>query len=38
MNFFEYKDFNDFISRMGFTTDQGIDYLNKELEKRGNIL
>ena len=33
MNFFEYKDFNDFINKMGFTIDQGIAFLDNKLKK-----
>lgn len=33
MDFFQFKDFNDFIIKMGFTTEQGIEFLDKELEK-----
>jgi len=35
MNFFDFKDFNDMCQKMGFTTDEGLTFLNKELEKRG---
>ena len=34
MDFFQYKDFNDFITKMRFTTDHGLEFLENELEKR----
>lgn len=34
MDFFQYKDFDDFIQKKGFTTDQGIEFLDKELRRR----
>jgi hypothetical protein len=34
MDFFQYKDFNDFIIKNNFTVDQGLEFLDKELEKR----
>lgn len=37
MDFFKYKDFNDFIQQMGFTVDEGLAFLDKELKERRNI-
>ena len=34
MDFFQFKDFNDFIQKMGFSTEQGLDFLEKELRRR----
>ena len=34
MDFFQFKNFNDFIQKMGFTVEQGISYLDKELRRR----
>lgn len=35
MNFFEFKNFNDMIQKLHMTTDEGIEFLNNELHKRG---
>lgn len=37
VNFFQFKDFDDFIKKMGFTIDEGIEFLDDELKKRGII-
>ena len=34
MNFFDYKDFDDFCRKTGFTTDEALEFLDKELDKR----
>lgn len=34
MNFNKFIDFDDFIAKMGFTHKEGIDFLDKEIEKR----
>lgn len=34
MDFFQYKDFQDFINKNGFTIDEGLRILEEELRKR----
>lgn len=34
LDFFQYKDFNDFITKMNFTILEGIKFLEEELKKR----
>ena len=34
MDWFQFKDFDDFIEKMGFTIDEGIKFLDNELKRR----
>ena len=34
MNFFDFKDFNDMCQKMGFTTEQGLSFLDQEIKNR----
>ena len=37
MNFFDYKDFNDFCTKNNFSTDEGLEFLDRELQMRGKV-
>lgn len=34
LDFFQYKDFNDYITKNNFTVDEGLRFLEEELRKR----
>lgn len=37
MDFFQYKDGEDFLKRTGFTHQEAVEYLDKELQRRKTL-